>query len=172
MNSSVKSLFLLLLVFAGFLSCVAQTEGGAELYIGTSALRIGSPQRAVMAEISRKYRAVEDDGLFQVWDGSGSNSTIIGTLGFKDGKLSFIAATQYVGIAGDPRFPHALFEVARGFVQDGNTLCALSANSTKSSEGGGEAIFLICGQRTIKVTTVTLPTSREIVSIEEQLGAK
>src|SRR4051794_24821665 len=89
-------------------SCFAQVIE-KEAYIGTTRLTLNLPQSATLNELGRRYRLVEEDGYWQAWSGSGAESRLVGSVKFKNSKLAFISSSAYIGLSGDPDFPHALY---------------------------------------------------------------
>ncbi|MCI0349430.1 MAG: hypothetical protein L0Z53_08395 [Acidobacteriales bacterium] len=130
------------------------------------------PQRIAIAELSRKYRVVEEDGAWLVWSGDGASATMVGAVRFQEGKLNHVSNNLYTRVAGDPDFPRTLHRTIEDFVRGGQNPGLVQTASNETSEGKGNTIFIKCNQHTLKISIVVLTAGREFVSISEEVGSQ
>jgi hypothetical protein len=156
-----KRLWVIVLLMTCAISPLMAADQQSQIFIGTTALSLGMPEKAVMNELSQKYRVEQSEGQYVLWSGR----EIAGSVRFCETKLCHASAEHYTRYAGDPDLFHALYRVLDGFSRENNSLCAVSTKA----DGRGEAVFILCGAtKWIKITSVNLPP--EIISISEEIG--
>jgi hypothetical protein len=163
----MKSVILIGVVLAAFTALPAQD--GKSAYIGTVQVKLGMPQRVVLAELSRSYRAVQDsDDTWFVWTRDGNS--LVGSVQFKRSELVGVSNNLYSRLAGDPEIPEVIIRLIGEFTRD-NSICSVTVKKTDSGADRASALLVFCGgDRHLKVTSVVPANGRRGVIVSEESG--
>jgi len=154
-------------------SLVCSAQSGDETYIGIVRLKTGTPQRFVIAELSKEYK-VEDTSAVSAngtrwFNVEGKEGNDRGSVFFKDGKLSGVMTTLF-SQAVKSEFAENLYTMTKSFINDAGNQCAIDTVSSDNDGIRARGVWYTCSGRKLKVMMVWDRAGNETATITEEIG--
>src|SRR6267154_499887 len=121
--------------------------------LGSIELRLGMAEGVVLERLGEKYD-VSEYGHSVWWvKGKVKPSRLVGSLGFKEGKLKTVVKYWTPEDTPDTRvgFANSLFSALRAFEREGRASCTISTGDQQVSKYDMKAVFISCGQKYLRV---------------------
>lgn len=148
----------------------AQAREGEQLTIGPVTLRLGMPEKPVLAALAHHFRVERARGAEDSWAVMQGASRTIAMVSFRDGKLIRAAKTWDSSPGRDAaRLTERLYRLAGEFVREGRTQCMLSTKPYRADGVEGHIVALACGSKSIQLDRNRLSDGSFVTSLREVL---
>ena len=143
--------------------------------LGSIELRLGMAEGIVLERLGEKYDVSEyGRGPYSVWwvREKVKPSRLVGSLGFKEGKLNTVMKYWTPEDTPDTRvgFANSLFSALRAFEREGRASCTISTGDQQVSKYDMKAVFISCGQKYLRID-ITKGETGDSANVTEVLEA-
>jgi len=143
--------------------------------LGSIELKLGTAEHIVLERLGEKYDVSEyGRGSYSVWwvKEKVKPSRLVGSLGFKEGKLKTVMKYWTPEDTPDTRvgLANSLFSAVRALEREGRASCTISTNDQQISSYDMKAVFISCGQKYLRID-ITKGEKGDSANVTEVLEA-
>jgi hypothetical protein len=167
---NIRVLFLLIVLL---LICpIAKGQPLREtIWLGDVELGLGMPRDVVVAKLAESYQLNKTEAdSFWVVSKDGPPHTVVGNVGFKNGKLS--AVLKYWGPEDQQKgleFANSLYAAIASLSKNAQESCSVNVGETNEPQVERKSAFITCGQRYIRMDIVHNKKGGDSAGITEVL---